>query len=105
MIDVRRAGPGDAGELMRLRGVMLGGMRGVAEVTGDWQRTGAETLRTRLVTAQASFAAFVADKGDRPGAGAGVIDLRASPDGEPLYASLGFVRTTDPAMRLVTRAR
>lgn len=28
------------------------------------------------------------------------IDLRASPDGEPLYASLGFVRTPDPAMRL-----
>jgi ribosomal protein S18 acetylase RimI-like enzyme len=159
MIDVRRAGPGDAAELMRLRGVMLGGMRGVAEVTGDWQRTGAETLRTQLVAAEASFAAFVADKGDRPGlaacavgqvdqrlpgpddasglrgyvynvatdpayrrrgfsracmtallewfarSGAGVIDLRASPDGEPLYASLGFVRTADPAMRLVRRAR
>ncbi|MFI2367416.1 GNAT family N-acetyltransferase [Streptomyces sp. NPDC018833] len=28
------------------------------------------------------------------------IDLRASEDGEPLYASLGFVRTPDPAMRL-----
>ncbi|MFP1627313.1 GNAT family N-acetyltransferase [Streptomyces sp. 5K101] len=28
------------------------------------------------------------------------IDLRASSDGEPLYASLGFVRTPDPAMRL-----
>jgi GNAT superfamily N-acetyltransferase len=30
----------------------------------------------------------------------GRIDLRASPDGEPLYLSLGFERTTDPAMRL-----
>ncbi|MFF3326805.1 GNAT family N-acetyltransferase [Streptomyces sp. NPDC002889] len=28
------------------------------------------------------------------------IDLRASAEGEPLYASLGFVRTPDPAMRL-----
>jgi GNAT superfamily N-acetyltransferase len=28
------------------------------------------------------------------------IDLRASEEGEPLYASLGFVRTPDPAMRL-----
>ncbi|MFD7441958.1 GNAT family N-acetyltransferase [Streptomyces sp. NPDC059909] len=28
------------------------------------------------------------------------IDLRASQEGEPLYASLGFVRTPDPAMRL-----
>lgn len=28
------------------------------------------------------------------------VDLRASAEGEPLYASLGFVRTPDPAMRL-----
>ncbi|MFF3287198.1 GNAT family N-acetyltransferase [Streptomyces sp. NPDC003023] len=28
------------------------------------------------------------------------VDLRASRDGEPLYTSLGFVRTPDPAMRL-----
>ncbi|MCX4822856.1 GNAT family N-acetyltransferase [Streptomyces sp. NBC_01142] len=28
------------------------------------------------------------------------IDLRASSEGEPLYASLGFARTPDPAMRL-----
>lgn len=28
------------------------------------------------------------------------IDLHASPEGEPLYASLGFARTPAPAMRL-----
>jgi GNAT superfamily N-acetyltransferase len=29
------------------------------------------------------------------------VDLKASRDGEPLYTSLGFQRTIDPAMRLV----
>ncbi|MER6612306.1 GNAT family N-acetyltransferase [Streptomyces xantholiticus] len=33
------------------------------------------------------------------------IDLRASSDGEPLYTSLGFVRTPDPAMRLSLQHR
>ena len=28
------------------------------------------------------------------------VELKATPDGEPLYRSLGFIRTTDPAMRL-----
>ncbi|MBU2665416.1 GNAT family N-acetyltransferase [Actinoplanes bogorensis] len=32
--------------------------------------------------------------------GAGVADLRATPTAEPLYSSLGFTRTSDPAMRL-----
>ena len=34
------------------------------------------------------------------GQGISKIDLRASPDGEALYRSLGFARTKDPAMRL-----
>ena len=28
------------------------------------------------------------------------VDLRASPEGEPLYRALGFARTSHPAMRL-----
>ncbi|GAA2537900.1 hypothetical protein GCM10010435_01340 [Winogradskya consettensis] len=32
--------------------------------------------------------------------GVTVVDLRASPDGLPLYESLGFRRTADPAMRI-----
>ncbi|WP_367041552.1 GNAT family N-acetyltransferase [Streptomyces sp. Je 1-332] len=32
--------------------------------------------------------------------GAGSVDLNASTDAEPLYASLGFVRKPDPSMRL-----
>ena len=159
MVDIRRAGPGDAEELMRLRGVMMASTQGVPPPAGDWQRIGAEMLRTQLVAAEASIAAFVADKGDEPGLaacvlgqvdqrlpgpsnptglrgyvynvatdpayrrrglsracmtallewyagrGVGTIDLRASPDGEPLYASLGFRRTKDPAMRVFIPAR
>ncbi|MGW7194835.1 GNAT family N-acetyltransferase [Streptomyces chryseus] len=32
--------------------------------------------------------------------GAGSVDLNASAEAEPLYASLGFVRKPDPSMRL-----
>ncbi|MDA0634225.1 GNAT family N-acetyltransferase [Nonomuraea sp. MCN248] len=32
--------------------------------------------------------------------GVATVDLRTSAEGEPLYSSLGFVRTPDPAMRL-----
>jgi hypothetical protein len=33
--------------------------------------------------------------------GAGHVLLNASPEAEPLYASLGFTRDPDPSMRLL----
>jgi hypothetical protein len=46
MIDVRRAAPEDAGELMRLRVVLLSDMPGAAPVRpAPWLEAGAEVLR------------------------------------------------------------
>jgi len=157
MIDIRRAGPEDAEELMRLRLVMLSGMPGASPPEpGPWLSAGADLLRRQLTDPAERVAAFVVARPDAPenlaacvvGAiderlpspfypsprrgyvynvatdpgyrrrgysracmqallswytteGVGLIDLRASPDGEPLYASLGFTRTKDPAMRLL----
>ncbi|MFE2940431.1 GNAT family N-acetyltransferase [Streptomyces sp. NPDC059255] len=165
----RRATPADAGELVRLRTIMLDSVHGPDQDTA-WQSPAAETLRTRLADPGGDLAAFVVDRpGDGPvravgadGAGhlggtglaacavgaieqrlgspgnplglvghvfsvatdpdlrrrgysracmealldwyrsRGVrkIDLHASEEGEPLYASLGFVRNPAPAMRL-----
>jgi ribosomal protein S18 acetylase RimI-like enzyme len=159
MIDVRRAGPGDASELMRLRVVMLSGMPGASPPEpGPWLETGADLLRRQLTDPAQRLAAFVVPRPDTPerlaacvvGAvderlpspfypnprrgyvynvatdpeyrrrgysracmaalltwygsqGVGLVDLRASPDGEPLYESLGFFRTPDPSMRLFIR--
>ena len=154
MVDVRRAAPADAAELMVLRGVMLGAMAGEPPLSGDWQRIGASQLRPRLVAGSREFAAFVVDSDDGDGlaacavgqvdqrlpgpgnptgsrgyvynvvtaarhrrrgysracmeallawfasVGVTTVDLRASTDGEPLYASLGFRPTPNPTMRL-----
>jgi len=37
--------------------------------------------------------------------GVKTVDLRASPDGEPLYTALGFSRTREPAMRWISAVR
>ena len=156
MIEVRRAAPADAEELMTLRAVMFSAMNGRPVDTGEWRRAGAAMLRDLL--AGDTMAAFVVDREDAAGLaacavgqvdrrlpgpgdpsglrgyvynvatlpayrrrgfsracmtallewyarlGIGTIDLRASPEGEPLYRSLGFRHTSSPAMRLLTHS-
>ncbi|WP_430780097.1 GNAT family N-acetyltransferase [Actinoplanes sp. G11-F43] len=153
---IRRALPGDAAELVRLRGIMLSTLS-PRDWNEDWREPAGRSLARRLSTAEpdhADLAAFVAERPDGSGLAScavGVIeerlgnphnadgrvgyifnvctepdmrrrgysrscmtallqwfrdrdvraaDLRASPHGEPLYTSLGFVRTSDPTMRL-----
>jgi GNAT superfamily N-acetyltransferase len=149
----------DAGELLRLRSVMVDAVR---PGTGDpqvWIGPGVPVVRRLLEPGNETLAAFVVDKPDGPGLaacvvgtidqrlpgpndpaglhgyvfsvatdpayrrrgysraclialvdwfgqrGIRVVDLRASAAGEPLYASLGFVRNRDPGMRLIIPAR
>jgi GNAT superfamily N-acetyltransferase len=161
MIEVRRAAPDDAPELVRLRGVMLGGLDGGEPAPGPWQAVAEEALRKRLAEPDpaASLAAFVVGRPDEPSAlaacaigaieerlgdpdnpsgrygyvfnvatdpgyrrrgysrlctaavldwyrvrGVRKVDLKATGAGEPLYRSLGFVRSLRHVpMRLVIR--
>lgn len=151
---VRRAVPGDAGEVLRLRQVMIDSMF-AADRSTEWHAESLPTVRKRLADGDGDLAAFVVDHPDRPGAlaalvvgtveyrigragnphgrvgyvfsvatdpdarrrgyaracmeslldwfrekGAAQVDLNASTEAEPLYASLGFVRKPDPSMRL-----
>lgn len=155
MSGARRATAADAGELVRLRAVLLGSMAGHDPDDDGWREAVARTLRERLDEPDPTMAAFVVEAPDRPGRlaacatgtverrlggpgdpdgligylfnvathpgyrrrgysracvtalldwyrerGVGVVDLRAAREAEPLYASLGFLRTSDPAMRL-----
>ncbi|GLY96052.1 GNAT family N-acetyltransferase [Actinoplanes sp. NBRC 103695] len=59
MIDVRRAGPDDADELMTLRTVLMGALWGSADA-GAWMTSGADLLRARLPGSR--MAAFVVDR-------------------------------------------
>ncbi|MDQ0602176.1 ribosomal protein S18 acetylase RimI-like enzyme [Streptomyces canus] len=150
---VRRAGAEDAGEVLRLRQVMIDSMAG-ADPSTQWHAESLPVLKGRLADPDGDFAVFVVDHPERPGAaamaagtleyrigradnphgrvgyvfsvatdpdarrrgyaracmtellvwlrerGATQVDLNASADAEPLYASLGFVRKPDPSMRL-----
>jgi GNAT superfamily N-acetyltransferase len=162
---VRRALPEDAGELLRLRQVMIDSLRNpgdaprhntaAAASSTEWHAQSLPTVRGRLADSEGTFAAFVVDHPERPDAlaalvagtieyrigragnphgavghvfsvatdpdarrrgyaracmeslldwfrerGVPQVDLSASAQAEPLYASLGFVRKADPSMRL-----
>lgn len=164
MIEVRRATPADAAELMRLRTVMLESLPGAGEIPdGAWRAEGEAVFRRQLADPADRMAAFVVDRPDAGGLDAGglaacvvgaiderlpnpldgpyrgyvynvatdpayrrrgysqacmdallrwyddrglrVVFLHASPDGQPLYTSLGFTLLEDPAMRWVNPAR
>jgi GNAT superfamily N-acetyltransferase len=159
MIDTRRAGVGDAAELLRLRSVMLQAVRPGGPDPRSWIEPGIEVVRRLLDPGNRAMAAFVVDKPDGAGLAACVVgtidqrlpgpndptglrgyvlnvatdpgyrrrgfsracmvalldwyaqqgitavDLRASAEGEPLYAALGFVRNREPGMRLIIPGR
>jgi GNAT superfamily N-acetyltransferase len=103
--EVRRAGPQDAEELVRLRGIMLADLaNGIGPDDGRWRDAATETLRARLGETGPTMAAFVVDQPDRAGVLAacavGVIDQRLGGPGNPLGRT-GYVFSvvTEPDLR------
>lgn len=100
---VRRAEPGDAEEVLRLRQVMIDSMF-AADPSTDWHAESLPTLRERLAEPHSGFAAFVVDHPDQPGAlaalVAGTLDYRIGRAGNPL-GTVGYVFSvaTDPGAR------
>ncbi|HLL36090.1 MAG TPA: GNAT family N-acetyltransferase, partial [Streptomyces sp.] len=99
---VRRAGPRDAAEVLRLRQVMIDAVR--SEPTADWHTESLPGLRARLAEPDGEFAAFVVDHPRRPGAlaalVAGTLDYRIGRAGDP-HGTVGYVFSvaTEPALR------
>ncbi|PWI07314.1 GNAT family N-acetyltransferase [Streptomyces sp. NWU339] len=105
---VRRAAPGDAEEVLRLRQVMIDSMPRSSPST-DWHADSLPVLRARLAETDGTFAAFVVDHPDRRGLAAlvaGTIDYRIggahNPHGIDGYV---FSVATDPDARRQGHAR
>jgi len=100
---VRRARPEDAGELLRLRQVMIDSLSG-ADPSTEWHAESLPTLRARLSDPDGDFAAFVVDLPGRPGAlaslVAGTVEYRIGRAGNP-HGAVGHVFSvaTDPQAR------
>ncbi|HET9379222.1 MAG TPA: GNAT family N-acetyltransferase [Streptomyces sp.] len=109
MSAVRRAGPDDAREVLRLRQVMIDSMAGAPSST-RWQGRSLPGLRARLAGGEGDFAAFVVDHPDRPGALAALVvgtpEYRIGRPGDP-DGTVGHVFgvATDPAARRRGHAR
>ncbi|MFJ5259512.1 GNAT family N-acetyltransferase [Streptomyces sp. NPDC088387] len=103
MSDVRRAVPEDAGEVLRLRQVMIDSLF-ESDPSTVWHTESEPTLRARLADPHGDFVAFVVDHPERPGAlaslVAGTIEYRIGRAGNP-RGSIGFVFSvaTDPGAR------
>lgn len=99
----RRAGPEDAAEVLRLRQVMIDAMF-EADSSTDWHRESLPALRARLAARDGTFAAFVVDHPDRPGAlaalVAGTVEYRIGRAADPRGMSgTVFSVATDPDAR------
>ncbi|MEU6475415.1 GNAT family N-acetyltransferase [Streptomyces sp. NPDC047017] len=100
---VRRAEPADAGEVLRLRQVMIDSMA-AGDPSTDWHAGSLPRLRARLGESDGDFAAFVVDHPERPGTlaalVAGTVDYRIGKAGDP-SGTVGFVFSvaTDPGTR------
>lgn len=103
MTHVRRALPGDAEEVLRLRQVMIDSLPRSQHST-EWHAESLPVLRARLAEPDGVFAAFVVDHPERPGAlaalVAGTLDYRIggalNPRGTDGYV---FSVATDPDAR------
>lgn len=101
---VRRARPEDAGEVLRLRQIMIDSLwSDGGDRAAGWQRESLPELRERLA-GDADFAAFVVDHPGRPGAlaalVAGTVEYRIGKPGNP-RGRVGYVFSvaTDPDAR------
>ncbi|WP_432175327.1 GNAT family N-acetyltransferase [Streptomyces sp. Tue6028] len=104
---VRRAVPEDAGEVLRLRQVMIDSLAAPGTALPDasaWHAESLPTVRGRLADTDGTFAAFVVDHPDRPGALAalvvGTVEYRIGRAGNP-HGRVGHVFSvaTDPDTR------
>jgi ribosomal protein S18 acetylase RimI-like enzyme len=100
---VRRATPEDAPELLRLRQVMIDSVF-AADSSSEWHAESLPTVRAKLSDPDGSFAAFVIDHPDRPGAlaalVAGTVEYRIGRADNP-HGTVGHVFSvaTDPDVR------
>ncbi|MBX9360472.1 GNAT family N-acetyltransferase [Streptomyces sp. WAC04114] len=100
---VRRALPGDAEEVLRLRQIMIDSVFTSGPYVA-WHGESLPTLRVKLGEPDGDFAAFVVDHPERPGAlaclVAGTVDYRIGKAADP-RGMVGFVFSvaTDPDVR------
>ncbi|MFC5953488.1 GNAT family N-acetyltransferase [Streptomyces pratens] len=107
-VRVRRAVPGDAEEVLRLRQVMIDSMARSSPAT-DWHADALPVLRAKLAEPAGPFAAFVVDHPERGGLStlaAGTIEYRIGGAHDP-HGTDGYVFSvaTDPDARRRGHAR